>query len=489
MEDEDEAHEQSVSDEEEEMPMQFRGGPDKFHVSEKAVDKYGPIDGCPACTSITKRGMVSGRVGVIHSDQCRKIIMTATKNDPQYRKLMKRHEAGVNVDAIDKQGTRLQEQRGNLKKSMHRMKQKMKETTNTTTKQLEQTMLQTLIAQMDVAESYSPPRITSMAPKMGIRAGCSMDITTNDTDGRPWGSNTPEMRNRAARKVLNDKPWLPIESPMCIVHSVMNNINHCKMQPAVVRARFKYARDHRKFATELYMFQTQGGRYLLHEHPENASPWEEQCIKDVSGTKGINRVVGVQCCYGLKAKGEPGMGPARKTIGVMTNSPRIALQLKRRRPRRDGYYVHKHVHLDGGRAKAAQIYSPGLCRAVCKRLIKQFEADRNGQYLFMNMEYKEDCSSKEVMKVAEQLKEKYRTVGEEYECENEVAWDDVFGATLDPSEVRRAREEEIKYVRNMELYEKVAIEQCYAKIGKAPISRRWIDINKEDQTNPTIGLD
>ena len=56
---------------------------------------------------------------------------------------------------------------------------------------------------------------------------------------------------------------------------------------------------------------------------------------------------------------------------------------------------------------------------------------------------------------------------------------------MDPKEVRRARGEEIQYVRTMEFYEKVPIEQCYAKIGKAPISTRWIDINKGDQTNPT----
>lgn len=58
------------------------------------------------------------------------------------------------------------------------------------------------------------------------------------------------------------------------------------------------------------------------------------------------------------------------------------------------------------------------------------------------------------------------------------------GATLDPQSVRRAREEEIKYVRDMDLYEKVPIIECYAKTGKAPISVRWVDISKGDEESP-----
>ena len=145
---------------------------------------------------------------------------------------------------------------------------------------------------------------------------------------------------------------------------------------------------------------------------------------------------------------------------------------------------HTHVRLDRGRARAAQIYPPGLCKAVCKGLIEQFEVDRKGQYLPTNIEYKEECSSKGLMEVANQLKKKYRTVEEEDDWAEDVAWDDVSGATLDPKEVRRAREEEIQYVRTMKFYDKVPIEQCYAKIGRAPISTRWIDINKGDQSNP-----
>ena len=36
----------------------------------------------------------------------------------------------------------------------------------------------------------------------------------------------------------------------------------------------------------------------------------------------------------------------------------------------------------------------------------------------------------------------------------------------------------------MDLYEKVPVSQCYERTGKAPISIRWIDINKGDAEKP-----
>ena len=82
------------------------------------------------------------------------------------------------------------------------------------------------------------------------------------------------------------------------------------------------------------------------------------------------------------------------------------------------------------------------------------------------------------------MRSKYPTVEEDNGKEMEQAWDDVSGASLDPSAVRKARAEEIEYVRKMQLYTKVPIEECYRKTGKAPISVRWIDINKGDAANP-----
>lgn len=54
---EDDGEQGQPLEDEEEMPMQFRGGPDRFRVSKEAIEKYGPIEGCPARSSTQTRGL------------------------------------------------------------------------------------------------------------------------------------------------------------------------------------------------------------------------------------------------------------------------------------------------------------------------------------------------------------------------------------------------------------------------------------------------
>ena len=124
---------------------------------------------------------------------------------------------------------------------------------------------------MDVAELYSPLRVVEMAKSMGLRAGWSLDLTTIDEAGRPWDFNHVEMRSKAIRKVLTDKPRLLIGSPMCTAFSCMNNINYKRMPPEEVQQRMEHGRRHLEFCTKLYEIQWREGRHFLHEHPQVAT--------------------------------------------------------------------------------------------------------------------------------------------------------------------------------------------------------------------------
>ena len=62
------------------------------------------------------------------------------------------------------------------------------------------------------------------------------------------------------------------------------------------------------------------------------------------------------------------------------------------------------------------------------------------------------------METAKVVQRKCRIVEEGGDLELEVAWDDVSGAELDPQGIRRAREEEIEYIRKMNLHEKVQVQ-------------------------------
>ena len=131
---------------------------------------------------------------------------------------------------------------------------------------------------MEVAEVYSPPRVTRMAEQMGLRAGWALDLTTHDDDGRAWNFDQLEMRNRAVRRLLRDEPTLLIGSPMCTAFGQMNHINYSRMDPMEVKAHKEYGRRHFEFCTKLYDMQWNAGRYFLHEHPAEASSWSEPCM-------------------------------------------------------------------------------------------------------------------------------------------------------------------------------------------------------------------
>ena len=102
----------------------------------------------------------------------------------------------------------------------------------------------------------------------------------------------------------------------------------------------------------------------------------------------------------------------------------------------------------------------------------------------MNIEHDDQRTSQELLKVAQGITNKYKTIEEDVDVEMEIAWDDVSGAVLDAQEVRRARMEEIKFVQEMDLYVKVPKAECYARTGKGPTSVRWIDIKTGDQAHP-----
>ena len=51
-----------------------------------------------------------------------------------------------------------------------------------------------------------------------------------------------------------------------------------------------------------------------------------------------------------------------------------------------------------------------------------------------------------------------------------AAYDDVGGQALDVEEVKRARAEEMKFVKTFPVYEERDVEECWRKTGKRPIT-------------------
>ena len=65
-----------------------------------------------------------------------------------------------------------------------------------------------------------------------------------------------------------------------------------------------------------------------------------------------------------------------------------------------------------------------------------------------------------------------------------TASDYFTGTPLDPGKVMAARAEEIRYFKDMNVYEYTTISECKRFTGRPPIGARWIDINKGDDNAP-----
>ena len=110
-----------------------------------------------------------------------------------------------------------------------------------------------------------------------------MDLTTEDELGQPWDFSKEHMKEKARRKLRQQKPDLLVGSPMCTLYSAWQRLNKGRDIKAY-RKRLREARTHLVFVCELYLEQAEAGRLFLHEHPDSASPWtDEQCIRNDQG--------------------------------------------------------------------------------------------------------------------------------------------------------------------------------------------------------------
>ena len=131
--------------------------------------------------------------------------------------------------------------------------------------------------------------------------------------------------------------------------------------PDVGKAQFNI-----ELCVMLYKLQHDQGRYFLHEHPASASSWKEASMVELMNTHGVERVVADMCCFGMVSHDEQGTGLVKKPTGCLTNAECISRELSQR-----CVGGHRHVHLIGGKASAAEVYPYDLCCAILVGLKKQ----------------------------------------------------------------------------------------------------------------------
>ena len=71
---------------------------------------------------------------------------------------------------------------------------------------------------IDVAEIFPPKQVNECAKNHEWPDGWS-DLRMTDEHGKPWNFSDPSMRNKAARRFIEEKPTLLVGSPSCTCFS------------------------------------------------------------------------------------------------------------------------------------------------------------------------------------------------------------------------------------------------------------------------------
>ncbi len=107
-----------------------------------------------------------------------------------------------------------------------------------------------------VSEVYSPPRVTKLMRELKSKylvPGFAFDLTVPDEDGTPWDFSDPSKREKARRKLREQKPYVLIGSPMCKEFSTWQRLNEAKSRdPEAMRRARIAATVHIDFVASLY---------------------------------------------------------------------------------------------------------------------------------------------------------------------------------------------------------------------------------------------
>ncbi len=334
---------------------------------------------------------------------------------------------------------------------------------------------------MDVAEIYSPPRITEVAAEMGLEAGWALDLTTVDEhDGKPWDFTFEEKRIRCKKRIDEDKPFMVIASPMCGPFSSLQNWNYAKMDKKEVKDRIEKGLEHIKFCLDICLKQHLAGRLFLFEHPAGASSWWSQMIEQIATLEGIYKTTFDFCTLGMETAKKPGdkTAPAKKRTRVLTNSHAIHTLLREAQCRGD----HWHMVLLDGRAGPCQEYPKKFSRLICEGIKRELDTVKWKKELHEIFDISQPFGK--LMQLQAKMDELPVPPEEDpfdklyNDCD---FYDDISGAYLDKELAVKARKLEMEFFKKMGVYTKVKRE-AWMKV----ITTKWLDVNKGDGENPNV---
>ena len=305
-----------------------------------------------------------------------------------------------------------------------------------------------------VAEVFSPPRVTAMASRFGLTPGLAFDLRTG------WDLDQLDQRQKLWKYLKEERPMLIVGSPECKAFCKLQSLND-KTSPQY-RRTLRQGLAHMKVMMEIYEWQVSQGRLFLHEQPWGNASWALDMVQRVQSLPGVRVAKCDQCMFGQWAWNHAGEEmKVKKATGFMTNCAEIEAELA---VQCSG--DHEHQPLIGGRAKWCAQYPPKLVAAIIKGLRR---------YLLNQGMLEEMCSGPTV-------EERCPAAAVDFE---KVYHDEITGAEIPSKLVEAAMIEEVKYMREMNVYREVTA-QWVEEQGLRPVGTRWILVNKGDAKNPFV---
>ena len=357
-----------------------------------------------------------------------------------------------------------------------------------------------------VSEIYSAPRVTAMAKRrsrLGVIPGIALDLTVHDEDGKPWDFNDPQQRRNAEQLLDEQRPLLLIGTPMCTAFSNIQNLNKASRDPEVVRAELEKARVHLQWCCRLYQKQLDRGAYFLHEHPAGATSWKTPEIAALLAHPLVDRIVADQCQFGQQTDSGD---PLRKPTGFMSNAPHLLARLSKRCFGKGGLCTRprggRHAECLGKKAQRAAIFQDELCMAILRGFKDQLAADRRTRNGEVGVVQDQDgvmmSGDDEVAAAMTDAANTRPDLGHGGDTTNDPLehvlftprWDkfvdDLTGLPLPPELCREARRKEIQYFRDKGVWDIRKISEARVRMGKRPITVRWVETNKGDDAHPNM---
>ena len=210
-------------------------------------------------------------------------------------------------------------------------------------------------SRVDFVELFSPPRVSPVAQRLGLR----IPDQTFDLEAG-WDVRKVDHRRQFRNFQQDQRPGFLMSCPECKSYSALMNVNWSRMDPIKASQIRQEGHLMWNFSLEASEEQDDRGDYFALEHPAGASSWKLERTQRLLRRPSVAVIEFDMCALGLTVV--PSGELSRKRTRIATNHPWLATQLCLRQCKGD----HLHVPLENNLPSKARVYTHQLCELIAK---------------------------------------------------------------------------------------------------------------------------